>query len=250
MSVAPLRVLIVDDELPARNRLRDLLGDCASTLPTQCIGEAADGPAAIALAQSGCPDVILLDIQMPGINGLEVARHLAGLPNPPAVIFTTAYDHYAMQAFDVSAVDYLLKPVRVERLLTALQRARRFSPDAARALVPVRSHFTVTERDKVLLVPVAEVLYLRAELKYVQLRTGLRSYWIEDSLTHLEQEFGEGFLRIHRAVLVARAALAGIARVGGSEDDGHWVALLHGLDEQLPVSRRQLAAVKAFARVA
>lgn len=248
----PLRVLIVDDEPPARNRLRELLADIASRLPVVVAGEAANGREALTLVGVEPVDVILLDIRMPGMDGLETAQHLLKLPAPPAVIFTTAYDSHAVQAFEVNAVDYLLKPVREERLLGALQKARALSParlDALREAAPrARTHLSVVERGRITLVPVSDIVYLKAELKYVTVRTAQREYLVEESLGALESEFGERFLRIHRSCLVARAAVVGFEKADGERDESHagWAVVLQGLAERLPVSRRQHHVIREF----
>jgi two-component system response regulator AlgR len=176
---------------------------------------------------------------MPGISGLETARHMAALPLAPSVIFVTAHDEHALRAFDLRAVDYLLKPVRLNRLKEALSRVpRRESP-------PGRTHFTAQERSRVWQVPVADVLYLRAEQRYVTARTREREYLLDESLVKLEEEFPQAFLRIHRNCLVARQHLLGFKRVHDTEG-GHWVTLLRDWPEQLPVSRRQAHVVKSF----
>lgn len=243
-----LRVAIVDDEAPARARLRDLLGDIAETQPTVVVGLAANGVEALRLLESEPADVVLADIRMPVMDGVELARHLARLERPPAVIFTTAYDQYAVQAFELAAADYLLKPVRAERLADALAKARRHLPpsDAVLAgLAPgMRQHFSVSERGRILLVPVAEVLFLRAESKYVTARSVAREYLLDESLVQLEQEFSGRFLRVHRNCLVARAAVVGVERAGEQEGETHWDILLAGLAERLPISRRQWPTVK------
>lgn len=247
-AAAPLRVLIVDDEAPARSRLRDLLGDIAERHPTHIVGMAANGVEALRLLEAAAADVVLADIRMPTMDGVELARHLGHLPSPPAVIFVTAYDQYAVQAFELAAVDYLLKPVRSERLAAALAKLRRparIADAALAALAPgERRHFSVSERGRVLLLPVADVLYLRAELKYVTARTAERDYVLDESLVQLEEEFAQRFLRVHRNCLVARAVVQGVVRVGEQEGDAHWEVLLMGLDERLAVSRRQWPAVR------
>jgi two-component system response regulator AlgR len=168
-------VLIVDDEAPARDRLRDLLGDIADTQPTRIAGMAASGVEALAVLEREPVDLVLTDIRMPAMDGIELARHLGRLPQSPAVIFTTAYDEYAVRAFELAAVDYLLKPVRAARLAEAIAKARRLRPPAdeiLRQMAPAtRSHFSICERGRILLVPVAEVLYLKAEQKYVVARS-------------------------------------------------------------------------------
>ncbi|MBW7859468.1 MAG: LytTR family DNA-binding domain-containing protein [Rhodocyclaceae bacterium] len=245
---APLRVLIVDDEAPARTRLRDLLGDIRDRHSTELVGLAANGIEALRLLDTARADVVLADIRMPVMDGVELARHLAHLEPRPAVIFTTAYQEYAVEAFEVAAIDYLLKPVRAERLAEALAKVRRQLPpdDAVLAsLAPAsRRHFSVNERGRILLVPVDEVLFLRAELKYVTATTARREYVLDESLVQIEEEFAGHFLRIHRNCLVALPAIAGIERAGGSEGEPHWEILLQGSGERLPISRRQWAAVR------
>lgn len=250
--MSALRILIVDDEAPARARLRDLLADLAAELPTTVVAEAADGLEALARLDEVEADVALVDIRMPRLDGIELARHLARRPSPPAVIFATAYDQYAVKAFELSAVDYLLKPVRAARLAEALKKAAR-SADAAAAVVQAaeaiapggRRQLRCSERGKVLLVPVAEVLYFKAELKYVTARTREREYLLEESLAQLETEFVGRFLRIHRNCIVARSAVAGFEREHEDGGETHWALLLKGLGERLPVSRRQWPQVKA-----
>ena len=172
-------------------------------------------------------DVVLLDIRMPEMDGIEFAEHLRKLPDPPIVIFTTAYDAYAIKAFELHAVDYLVKPIRLGRLFDALNRVRQFSPlrlDVLQQMKPEpRSHLSVQERGRVHLVPIKEIIYLKAELKYVTIRTAQREYLIEESLTRLEEEFTEQFLRIHRNCLVGRAFVTGFERVTNDNGDGHWV---------------------------
>ena len=248
-AVAPLSVLIVDDEAPARERLQDLLGDIADIQPTRVAGMAANGVEALAILEQAPVDLILTDIQMPVMAGIELARHVGRLERPPAVIFTTAYDEYAVRAFELAAVDYLLKPVRAGRLAEAIAKARRLRPPAdevLRRIAPTtRSHFSVSERGRILLVPVADVLYLKAEQKYVVARSLEREYLLDESLVQLEEEFPGRFLRIHRNCLIARDAVRGVARATtGVDGEAHWVILLEGLPEQLPVSRRQWPAVK------
>lgn len=249
----PLRVLIVDDEAPARNRLRDLLADCAAGLALEVVGEAENGVQALQLLAQTPTDVVLLDIRMPGMDGIEVVQHLAKLSAAPAVVFTTAYDSYAIQAFELAAVDYLLKPVRAERLAAALRRARALNPATAAVLgqaAPARQYLSACERGRILLVPVDEIVYLHAEQKYVAARTRSHTYLLDESLVSLEQEFPERFVRVHRNSLVARDAIEGfVVREGGKgSDPGGWVVLLKGLDETLPVSRRQYAVIRQFRR--
>jgi two-component system response regulator AlgR len=240
----PVRVFLVDDETLARERLKALLGDCAEEVPLLLAGEAANGPDALEALAAASADVVLADIRMPGMDGIELARHLARLPSPPAVVFTTAFDSYAIQAFDLHAVDYLLKPIRRARLLEALQRIRPRTPDDAvlRQLQPEpRQYLPIHERGRIILVPLAEVLYLRAEHKYVTVRTAAHEYLSEESLAGLEQEFAARFVRIHRNCLVARAAIAGFER---QSDEIGWAVRLNGLEECLPISRRQQFIVR------
>jgi two-component system response regulator AlgR len=245
MSLTSLKILLVDDEAPARNRLRELLSDIPNM---QLMAEAVNGKEALELANVHVPDVVLLDIRMPGMDGIEAAQHLQKLTNPPAIIFTTAYDAHAMQAFDMNAVDYLLKPIRLERLQNALQKARALLPKQLEALSPLqaqRSHLSIIERGKILLIPIEEVIYLRAELKYITVRTAQREYLLDESLTHLEQEFGTLFLRLHRNCLVAQAYIAGFEkRSDGGQSEKQWFALLKHVPETIPVSRRQQHLVR------
>jgi two-component system response regulator AlgR len=243
-----LRILIVDDEAPARHRLRELLGDCAATLPLEVVGEATNGREALTFVEKHQVDVALLDIRMPEMDGLETAEHLLKLPHPPAVIFTTAFDAYAIQAFEVNAIAYLLKPVHAERLSAALHKAASAAPPRAgvlrNATVQPRRYFSMTERGKVTLIPVAEILYLRADLKYVAACSAQREYLLEESLSQLEREFEDRFVRIHRNCLVARDCIAGFEKDG----EGGWTVRLRGVEDRLPVSRRQQHVVKELGK--
>ncbi len=245
--VKPLKVILADDEALARARLADLLIDLAEEFSVEIVAQAGNGVLALERAADTPADVILLDIQMPGMNGLEAARHIAGLPHPPAIIFVTAFDEHALQAFELRAVDYLLKPVRLARLREALSRIKPLTADDAAALAPRRTHFSLLERGRIWRVPVAEVLYLRAELRYVTARTREREYLLDESLVRLEEEFGDDFLRIHRNCLVARAHLDGFQRVA-DDGEGRWLALLKDWSEKLPVSRRQMHVVREFVK--
>ena len=249
----PLKILLVDDEPLARSRLRELLADIAVQFATEVVGEAGNGLAALEFLRQQRVDVVLADIRMPGMDGIELAGHLGAFEQPPAVIFTTAYDNYAVQAFDLNALDYLLKPVRTQRLLTALQKAVATPhPDPA-VLAGIgrevrgggRTHLSCHERGRLLLVPVAEVLYFKADTKYVTARTVDREYLLDEALTHLEGEFADRFMRLHRAVLVAKAALAGFEKAAGDDVEAYGWALLRGVPDKLPVSRRQWAPAKA-----
>ncbi len=248
-----LRVLIVDDEAPARNRVRDLLSDCALKMPIEIAGEAATGRQALEMLPQCDPDVVLLDIRMPEMDGLEVAQHLRKLDEPPAVIFTTAYDVYALKAFEVHAVDYLLKPIRLGRLFDALSRARTITPlklDVLRELKPeARTHLSVNERGRIHLIPVGDIAFLKAELKYVTVRTAEREFLLEESLAKLEQEFLGRFVRVHRNCLVAKEAIRGFERATDADSEGHWVVVLENVAEKLAVSRRQQHIVREFGRI-
>jgi len=247
-----LKVVIVDDEAPARSRVRDLLEDCASSFPIELVGEAASGRELLALLGTRPADVVLLDIRMPEMDGLEAARHLLKLPEPPSVIFTTAYNDHALQAFELHAVDYLVKPIRLRRLHDALTRARAITPlrlDVLQRITPEpRQHLSVQERGKVMLIAVSDIRYLRAELKYVTVRTAAKEHLVEESLSRLEQEFAEQFVRIHRSCLVARAHVVGFEKEAAEAGESHWVVILNGLDEKIPVSRRLQHIVKEFGK--
>jgi two-component system, LytTR family, response regulator AlgR len=254
MSESPLRILIVDDEAPARRRLRELLDDCAVQLPLTVIGEATHGREALDLLSSAPADLVLTDIHMPDMDGLELARHLLKLAHPPVVIFSTAYHEHALQAFDVHAIDYLVKPVRMQRLLSALQKVPKLKPLGNERLAQLpaasRRFLSVTERSRVVLVPLEEVIYLKAELKYITIRTRDREFLLEESLTKLENEFGARFVRVHRNCLVARDAIRGFERRLNNDGDAHWEVILDGIDESLPVSRRQQSVVREIGREA
>lgn len=260
------RILIVDDETLARDRLRTLLSDIAQDCPHEIVGEAGGARDALDAVAENQPDIVLLDVQMPGMNGVELANHLMRLKDwSPSVIFITAFDEYALKAFEVHAVDYLLKPVRAARLADAIRRAaamRAQSTDTRTSLVALvgalharRRHFSVQERGRVILVPVADVIYLKAELKYVTVRTRTQEHLIEESLTSIEEEFGDIFVRVHRNTLVARNAIVGVERGAHAEAEGEgekgqesWQVILRDIDERLPISRRQWPIVKALVR--
>ena len=249
-----LRIFIADDEAPARARMKELLADIRGELATTVVGESASGLEVIERLPGSAAQVLLLDIQMPGMGGIELARHLAALENAPAIVFVTAHDRHAVEAFELNALDYLMKPVRAERLAAALRKAAADGPapreQLERAAGGAREYFSIAERNRILLVPVADVLYLKAELKYVTLRTRMGEHLIEEPLVSIEREFAERFVRVHRNCLVARAAIRGFERnKGGTPGDGdeepHWNVVLDGIDERLPVSRRQWSTVKS-----
>jgi two-component system response regulator AlgR len=238
-----LKIFIADDESPARERMKELLQDIAAEVPTEIVGEARHGLEAVELVPKSGAQVLLLDIEMPGMRGLEVARHLAGLENGPAVVFVTAHDKHAIEAFELNALDYLLKPVRATRLTAALKKASSAGAPAdarlASAQSEAREYLSVTERHRIVLVPVRDIVFLRAEQKYVTLRTRNRTHLIEEPLITLESEFAKRFIRIHRNCLVAREAIRGFERAAPSNDEPHWLVVLEGIEERLPVSRRQ-----------
>jgi two-component system response regulator AlgR len=252
MTEAPLRIVLVDDEAPARRRLRELLDDCTGVLPLVVVGEAGSGREALHLLGTTPADLVLTDIHMPDMDGIELARHLLKLPLPPVLIFTTAYHEHAIAAFEVHAIDYLVKPVRVQRLLTALQKVPRLKPlsDTKLNRLPAaaRRFLSVTERSRVVLVPIDEIVYLKAELKYITIRTADREFLLEESLTRLEEEFGPRFVRVHRNCLVAREAIRGFERRVSADGDAHWEVMLRGVTEALPVSRRQQFIVREIGR--
>jgi len=242
-----IRIFIADDEAPARDRLRELLGDIAAELQTRVVGEAANGLEAIERVPSSGAEVLLLDIQMPGMGGLEVARHLATLEHSPAVVFVTAHDRHAVEAFDLNALDYLMKPVRAERLAAAIRKAS--VPEKARlanAANAPREYLSVAERNRIALVPVRDIVFLRAEQKYVTVRTREREHLLEESLVALERELADRFVRIHRNCLVARAAIRGFERSGEDADEPRWQIVLDGIAERLPVSRRQWPTLRSL----
>ncbi|HWS73625.1 MAG TPA: LytTR family DNA-binding domain-containing protein [Quisquiliibacterium sp.] len=244
-------------------RVRELLADLAPELPHRIVGEAANAPEALSQIEAVHPQIVLLDVQMPGMTGIELARHISAraasgeTPRPtPLVIFITAFDEFAVDAFEVRAIDYLLKPVRSQRLLEALKRALTRLPadqmqaidELAKATNTRRRHLSVHERGRVILVPLEQVIYLKAELKYITVRTREREYLIEESLTSLEEEFADRFVRIHRNAIVARPSIAGFERVTptGEDEAGdpYWQVVLRDVNERLPVSRRQWSTVK------
>jgi two-component system, LytTR family, response regulator AlgR len=247
-----LKVLIVDDEQLARNRLRTLLGDCTQPMVTVG-GEAQNALEALAQLEQVQFDAILLDIHMPGGDGLALARSLQNLPyfqtNPPAIVFITAHAEHALEAFELTATDYLTKPVRLERLQKSLQKIEHFR-QSIRRIEPENTSKTggdvlviqdrgVTER-----LPLAEVLYLKAELKYISVRTALKTHILEGSLSELEARYPAHFLRIHRNALVATHAIRALEKHFDPDEGDGWAVRLSGIDELLMVSRRQLAAVK------
>jgi two-component system, LytTR family, response regulator AlgR len=240
-----MRIVIADDEPLARERLRDLLAEQPGA---EVVAEAADGREALHACAEHDPDLVLLDIAMPGIDGLEAARHLAAFEPRPAVVFCTAYDAHALSAFDAAAVDYLVKPVRPERLQAALERARTFTigrdHGASESAGQHRTHLCARLRGNLRLIPIEDVHYLQAEEKYVVVHHARGEDLIEESLKSLEDEFGDRFLRIHRNCLVARHELIELTR----DPAGHVHAVLRHGKEPLEVSRRCVAQLRETVR--
>ncbi len=237
-----MNILIVDDEKPARDRLARMVRDLKGH---DLIGEAVNGLEALGLAQSLEPDIVLMDIRMPGMDGIEAARHISKLEHPPAVVFATAYSDHALEAFETHAVDYLLKPVKQERLQAALDaamrptRAQSSKEEEVLSDLESRQHICSRVRGSLVLVPVEDIYYFHAEQKYVTVRYTDGEVLIEDPLKALETEFGERFHRIHRNALV------NLSRIGGlrSENDGHQVTF-RDIDDTLEISRRHLPGVR------
>ncbi len=242
-----MRVIVADDEAPARSRLRGLLAEIAGV---EVLAEAVDGQQALSLCHELTPDAILLDIRMPGMDGLETAHHLAGLDNPPAVVFTTAYSEHALAAFEAHAIDYLLKPVRKARLAQALQRARQLSAaqlsayrhTVAGAPSP-RTHLSACSRGRVELVNVRDIRYFQAGDKYVAVCHGGGEILIDEPLKALEEEFSQRFVRIHRSTLAARDLISGLEK----DHKGHYYVRLAG-GERLAVSRRHVSHLRSVLR--
>lgn len=239
-----LKILLVDDEALARSRLRTLLGDCVGP-GVGVLQEAADAAQAMAALQRDAFDLVLLDIRMPGADGVTLAQAIATLPDPPAVVFVTAHQEHAVQAFDVNAVDYLTKPVRLERLQQALQKVERLV-QSRRLLQPdlTEDALIIQDRGRTERVPVSEVLYLKAELKYITVRTATRSYILDGALSELEDKYPAQFMRIHRNALISRRAVRALEKHFDPDEGEGWAVRLNGLDELLAVSRRQLSAVR------
>jgi two-component system, LytTR family, response regulator AlgR len=238
-----LKMLLVDDEPLARARLRTLLGDCKS--PAAEVGaEAANAAQAMEHLRRQAFDAVLLDIHMPGADGLALAQVLRTLPESPAVVFVTAYAEHAVTAFELEAVDYLTKPVRLERLQTALTRVEKARQGRPGGPETEQEVLVIQDRGRTERVPVTEVLYFKAELKYITVRTAARSYILDGSLSELEDRHGAQFLRVHRNALVSRRAVRALEKHFDVEEGEGWAVRLNGIEESLAVSRRQLSAVR------
>ncbi len=238
-----MNILIVDDEPLARQRLIGLVQDMSGF---DACANASNGKDALRLAQELKPDVVLLDIRMPGMDGIETAHHMNRLSKPPAIIFTTAYSEHALNAFETHAVDYLLKPVKQDRLHNALNAAARLTKPQLEQLKfiddapKIRTHICVKTRGNLELIPLETIRYFLADHKYVTLRTGEGEYLIEESLKSLESEFSHILTRIHRNALISDRYMSGLEK----NEEGHCVVTIEGIDERLEISRRHLPHVR------
>ena len=247
MRDGPMKILIVDDEQPARDRLRQLIGDLGDY---EVVGEAGNGEEAVSVTAETQPDIVLLDIRMPGVDGIQAAHHLNRLDPPPAIVFATAYDEYAIEAFEARAIGYVLKPVRRERLASALEQAARLAAGtvaevaAASHMESRRKHVCSMSHGQLKLIPLEDVHYFQADQKYVCVYHGGGRDLIDDSLKSLEEEFAADFVRIHRGAVVA---VASIERLEKTADGKHRVVLRDGSqlpENELIISRRHLADVR------
>lgn len=242
-----MKCLVVDDELLARERLSRMLNQLEGC---EVCGEAADGQQALGQVQALTPELVLMDIRMPGMDGLEAARHLLSLEHPPAVVFTTAYGDHALEAFEAQAIDYLLKPIHADRLQQALDKARRITLGQLEGVGEsaggerARTHLCAPSRGNLELIPVAEIVYLQADQKYVTVRSASNKILVEDALKSLEQEFGDQFIRIHRNALVAVRSIRALEK----DSEGHCQVVLEAIEERLEVSRRLLPEVRRHIR--
>ena len=238
-----MKVLIVDDEKLARDRISRMLADVDGY---DVVGEAGHGTQAVEECQRAQPDVVLMDIRMPGMDGLEAARHLMQMEEPPAVVFCTAYEEHAIEAFNVQAVGYLLKPVRREDLVNVLRSAKRANKAQLAALMEQdgdrRSHISARTRRGIELIPIDEVRFFQADQKYVTVRHGEGELLIDETLRELEDEFGERFVRVHRNALVASRYIEGLER----DENGHFQIRMRGVDERVDISRRHLSSVRKY----
>ncbi|MBC7602855.1 MAG: response regulator transcription factor [Ramlibacter sp.] len=238
-----MQVLLVDDEPLARSRLRTMISGCLAP-PAVVKAEAGNAAQAMDLLRRGQFDAVLLDVHMPGADGLALAKALRSMEQPPAIVFVTAYAEHAVAAFELEAVDYLTKPVRLERLQMALQKVERMVSTQGSVSSDVPEVLLIQDRGRTERVPLVEVLYFKAELKYVTVRTATRSYILDASLSELEERHAAQFLRVHRNALVARRAVRALEKHYDPEEGEGWALRLNGIDELLAVSRRQLSAVR------
>lgn len=238
-----MNILIVDDEPLARAQLKQQIESISGFCT---VGEAGDGKTALQKVDQLSPDIVLLDIRMPGMNGLEVGQHLTQLKTPPAVIFTTAYSEYTLQAFDAYAIGYLLKPVDTARLVAALQAAKKLThsqtKQVSRVTNSTRTHICARFRGNLELVDVRNIYYFKADSRYVTARHRDGCTLIEDSLAALETEFEKRFVRVHRNALVARDDMLKLEK----SNTGHCHICFKEIDDQIEVSRRHLPAVRAL----
>jgi len=238
-----MKILIADDEPLARSRLRRILEDIGQH---DIVGEAVNGKDVLLQAGELKPDLILLDIRMPQMDGLEAALHLSNLDNPPAIVFTTAFSEHALAAFSSHAVDYVLKPIRRERLEQAIQKARKVNRAQLLDLGQIdetdhsRTHISAQISGNIRLVPIEDIFYFQAEQKYITVRYTQGEVLIDESLKSLEEEFGDRFVRIHRNALVAKVYMDALEKLA----NGQWVVKLRGLDATLEVSRRHMTSVR------
>lgn len=238
-----MKVLIVDDEPLARQRLNRFLDTLDNVSE---IYEAVNGIDAIDQVNRYLPDLLLLDIRMPGMSGLEVAQHVSSMNEPPAIIFCSAFEEHALEAFKVHAIDYLLKPVRLTDLENSIKKARKINRLQAARLVETetpgatRSHLTINSHRGLELIALDDVLYFKAEQKYVQIKTTEHEYLLDEPLKQLEEEFPQHFIRIHRNALIAKKQIARISK----DQSGQAFIWLHGLEESLAISRRHLSQVR------
>lgn len=238
-----MKILIVDDEPLARQRLAGIIQNLNGY---EACGEARNGAEALQRTQELRPDILLLDIRMPGMDGIETAHHVNRISKPPAIIFTTAYNDHALQAFETHAVDYLLKPIKQDRLEDALEAAKRLTRPQLQELKDgeqtdsMRSHICVKIRGSLELIPLHDIRYFLADHKYVTLRTTDHEHLIEESLKSLEQEFCQLFTRIHRNALVADQYMTGLEK----NNDGHCTVIIRDIDDKLEISRRHLPHVR------
>ena len=247
-----LRTVLIDDEPLARLRIQSLLRQV--DVPVDVVAEFGESVNALSWLQDQDaagrgPDLVLLDIQMPGLDGMVLAARLRELRRPPAVVFLTAHAEHALRAFDLAAADYLTKPVRLERLQASLQRVQTLRAARAPASEPAplpdgEELFIVQDRGRLERIPLSAILYFKAEQKYVTLRTAQASHVIDDALTDLESRVGDRFIRVHRNALVARHAMRALERRDDAEGGESWAVQVVPTLEWLTVSRRQVAAVK------